>query len=66
MKGWRFLGNGGKHTFGLQFKLLATLAALFTAFVVVAAIWGVSFVHDKSLADAENRAIALSDQMDAV
>ena len=60
------MDNGKKHAFGLQFKVLATLAALFTAFVVVAALWGLSFVQDKSLADAESRAVALSDQMDAV
>lgn len=66
MRGWRFLDKGGRHAFGLQFKVLATLAVLFTAFVVVAAVWGYSFVQEKSQADAESRAIALSDQLDAV
>ena len=66
MRGWRFLADGEKHTFGLQFKVLVTLAVLFTVFTMAAAFWGSSFVQEKSLQDAENRAIALSDQMDAV
>ena len=55
-----------RQAFGLQFKVLVTLAVLFTVFVVAAFAWGASFVHDKSLEDAEARAVALSDQMDAV
>lgn len=50
----------------MQFKVLAALATLFTAFVVVAALWGISFVQEKSFSDAESRATALSDQLDAV
>lgn len=66
MREWGSLGNGKQKVFGLQFKVLATLAGLFTVFALAAVVWGASFVQDHSLNDAENRAVALSDQMDAV
>ena len=52
--------------FGLQFWVLATLAVLFTAFAAAAFVWGSSYVQDQGLRDAQARAVALSDQMDAV
>ena len=51
---------------GLQFKVLTALAVLFTLFMFAALAWGLTFVHDHSTNDAKERAIALSDQMDAV
>ena len=50
----------------MQFKLLATLALLFTVFAVAASAWGSSYVQQQGMRDAEDRAVALSDQMDAV
>ena len=59
--------NGERHSkFGLQFKLLATLALLFTAFAVAAFAWGSSYIQQQGMQDAEERAVALGDQMDAV
>ena len=55
-----------RRTSGLQFKVLAALAALFSAFALVALAWGSSFVQERGMQDAQNRAVALSDQMDAV
>ena len=52
--------------FGLQFKVLATLAVLFTIFAIAAVAWSASFVGDQGLRNAEEQAVALSDQMDAV
>ena len=52
--------------FGLQFKVLATLAVLFTIFAIAAVAWSFSFVGDQGLRNAEEQAVALSDQMDAV
>lgn len=46
--------------------MLATLAVLFTVFVIAAMAWSSSFVGDQGLRNAEERAVALSDQMDAV
>ena len=60
------MADAKRHIFGLQFKVLATLAILFTAFAIAALAWGASIVQNGSLRDAEERAVALSDQMDAV
>lgn len=63
-------GNGrmgqAPARFGLQFKVLATLAVLFIVVSLATIAWVASIIQSRSLQDAQARAVALSDQMDAV
>ncbi|MBE6471821.1 MAG: DUF3365 domain-containing protein [Coriobacteriaceae bacterium] len=72
MRGWPHLADNatqkreGHLRFGLQLKVLATLAVLFTIVAAASFAWMASNAHEQGLRGAEDQAIALSDQMDAV